>query len=94
MIKKLVKSIKEYKKQTILTPICMILEVSMEIMIPFLLAKLIDEGITQNDMNVILKIGVELLIIAFLSLFFGVQSGRNAAIASCRFCEEFKARYV
>lgn len=94
MIKKLMKSIKEYKKQTILTPICMILEVSMEITIPFLLAKLIDEGITPNDMSTILKIGIELLIVAFLSLFFGVQSGRFASTASCRLCKKLKARYV
>ena len=66
MIKQLVKSIKEYKKATILTPICMLLEVAMEIIIPFLLAKLIDEGITQGDMNSILIIGAELLVVAFL----------------------------
>lgn len=94
MIKKLIKSIREYVKPTILTPICMVLEVSMEIAIPFLLAKLIDEGITPGDMNVIIKIGIELLIAAFLSLFFGIQSGRNAAAASCRFCKKFKTRYV
>lgn len=86
MIKKLVQSIREYKKATILTPICMILEVCMEILIPFLLSKLIDEGITQSDARVIVKIGIELLIAAFLSLFFGVQSGKSAAIAASRFC--------
>ena len=86
MIKKLLHSVREYKKATILTPICMMLEVSMEIMIPFLLAKLIDQGIGQNDGGVIIKIGVELLIVALLSLFFGVQSGKHAATASSRFC--------
>ena len=90
MIKQLVKSIKEYKKATILTPICMLLEVAMEIIIPFLLAKLIDEGITQGDMNSILIIGAELLVVAFLSLFFGVQSGRNAAIASAGFAKNLR----
>lgn len=90
MLKKLVKSIREYKKATILTPICMILEVSMEITIPFLLAKLIDEGINQNDMEVILKIGIELLITAFLALFFGIQSGKFAAIASAGFAKNLR----
>lgn len=90
MIKKLIQSIREYKKQAILTPICMILEVCMEILIPFLLAKLIDEGITPGDTSVIIKIGVELLIAAFLSLFFGVQSGKFAAVASAGFAKNLR----
>ena len=90
MIKRLLQSVKEYKKASILTPICMILEVAMEIIIPFLLAILIDEGVTQNDMNVILKIGIGLLIVAFLSLFFGVQSGKFAAIAAAGFAKNLR----
>lgn len=90
MIKRLLQSVKEYKKASILTPICMILEVAMEITIPFLLAKLIDEGVTQNDTNVILKIGAELLITAFLSLFFGVQSGKFAATAAAGFAKNLR----
>ncbi len=90
MIKKLIRSIKEYKRSTLLTPIFMVLEVAMEIIIPFLLAKLIDQGINQGDMDVILKIGGELLIAAFLSLFFGVQSGKNAAIASAGFAKNLR----
>lgn len=94
MIKELIKSIGQYKKVTILTSVCMMLEVSMEIMIPFLLAKLIDEGIMQSNTSVIVRIGIELLIVAFLSLFFGVKSGRNAAVASCRIRKKLKTRYV
>ena len=90
MLKKLLKSIREYKKATILTPIFMILEVCMEILIPFLLAKLIDQGITQGNQEVIIKIGAELLIAAFLSLFFGVQSGRAGAKASCGFAKNLR----
>ena len=60
MIKHLVKSIREYKKPTILTPIFMILEVAMEITIPFLVAKLIDEGVNANDTKAIFIIGAEL----------------------------------
>lgn len=94
MLKKLMLSIREYKKATILTSVCMALEVFMEITIPFLLTKLIDEGIAQSNMKLIIITGVELLIVAFLSLFFGVRSGRNAAIASCRICEKSETRYV
>ena len=90
MIKHLVKSIREYKKPAILTPIFMILEVAMEITIPFLVAKLIDEGINANDTKSILIIGAELLIAALLSLFFGVQSGKNAAIASAGFAKNLR----
>ena len=90
MLKKLLKSIKEYKKATILTPIFMILEVSMEILIPFLLAKLIDEGITAGDMRAIINLGIGLLIAAFLALFFGVQSGKFAAIASAGFAKNLR----
>ncbi len=90
MIKKLSKSIREYKKATLLTPICMVLEVCMEITIPFLLAKLIDDGISQGDTGVILKLAVLLLGIAFLSLFFGVMSGRFAATASAGFAKNLR----
>ncbi len=90
MIKHLVKSIREYKKPAILTPIFMILEVAMEITIPFLVAKLIDEGVNANDTKAIFIIGAELLIAALLSLFFGVQSGKNAAIASAGFAKNLR----
>lgn len=90
MVKKLMKSIREYKKATILTPIFMVLEVCMEITIPFLLAKLIDEGISQGDMTIILKLAVLLLVTAFLSLFFGVKSGRFAATASAGFAKNLR----
>jgi ATP-binding cassette subfamily B protein len=90
MIKKLVKSIREYKKPAILTSVCMMLEVLMEIIIPFLLAKLIDKGITAGNSEIIIKIGIALLISAFLSLFFGVQSGRNAAKASSGFAKNLR----
>ena len=81
MIKKLAKSIREYKKPAILTPICMVMEVFMEIAIPYLLATLIDQGIEQSNLQVIVKIGVLLVAAAFISLFFGVQSGKFSATA-------------
>ena len=57
MIKKLIKYVGEYKKPTILTPIFVLLESVMEILIPLLMAKLIDDGIDMGDMNVIVKYG-------------------------------------
>ena len=90
MIKKLAQSVREYKKPAFLTPTCMIIEVFMEIAIPFLLAKLIDEGITPHNTEMVIKIGIALLVAAFISLFFGVQSGKFAAIASSGFAKNLR----
>lgn len=90
MVKKLIKSIREYKKATLLTPICMVLEVCMETTIPFLLAKLIDEGISKGNISIILKLAVLLLCTAFLSLLFGILSGRFAATASAGFAKNLR----
>ena len=68
MIKKLAKSIREYKKETILTPVFMILEVVMETLIPFFLAKLIDDGVKMGDISVITRFGIYLVISAIISL--------------------------
>ena len=82
MIKKLSKYIKQYKKDSVLTPLFVILEVVMEVIIPYLMAKIIDIGVQNGDLNYILKIGSILVLSAFLSLTFGVLSGRFAAKAS------------
>ena len=83
MIKKLLQSLREYRRSTILAPVLVIVEVVMEILIPYIMARLIDNGIDQGNMNVILKLGVLLLVTAFVSLTFGALAGREAAIASC-----------
>ncbi len=85
MIKKLASSIREYKKMSILSPVFMVLEVSMEVLIPFLTADLIDFGITGGDMDYIIKMSIILLLASCLSLGFGVTSGTVAAIASAGF---------
>ena len=72
MIKKLSKFIGEYKLQTIVTPLLVALEVVMEVLIPLVMADLVDKGIYEGQMNIIYKIGIELVIMAMLSLFFGV----------------------
>lgn len=90
MIKTLVKSIREFKRPTILTPVFMALEVFMEILIPFLLSKLIDDGISTGNIKNITIIGLELVILAFLSLFFGVRAGKYAAKASSGFAKNLR----
>ena len=90
MIKRLAKSIREYKKESILTPVLVALEVVMEVIIPLLMAKLIDDGIYAGNMNEVVKLGVELLIAAALSLIFGVLSGAVAAKASAGFAKNLR----
>ena len=90
MVKKLSKYIKEYKKDSILTPIFVIFEVVMEVVIPYLMAKIIDVGIQNSDLNYIFKIGVILVFSAILSLTFGMLSGRYAAKASAGFAKNLR----
>ena len=75
MNKKLLRSVREYKKQSVLAPVLVILEVLMEVLIPLEMAKIIDVGIANGDMNYIIQRGVILVAMAMLSLFFGVQAG-------------------
>jgi len=90
MIKTLMKSIREYKKASILTPLLVALEVVMDVLIPFLMAKLIDDGIYAGEMNAILKIGLTLIISAMMALVFGVLSGKFAATASAGFAKNLR----
>ena len=90
MIKKLMKSIREYKKDSILTPICVAIEVILETIIPLLMANLIDDGVYGGEMNLVFKIGLELILCAVLSLVFGVLSGNFAAKASSGFAKNLR----
>ena len=90
MIRKLVRSIREYKKETILTPVFMILEVVMETLIPFLLAILIDDGVKMGDMDVITRFGVYLVVSAIISLIFSVIAGVLASRASAGFAKNLR----
>ena len=90
MIKKLARYIKGYKKDSILTPIFVMLEVVMEVLIPFLMADLIDKGIDGGNIPLIIKLGVALLIGAFISLFFGALAGKTAATASAGFAKNLR----
>ncbi len=94
MIKILAKRIGEFKKATILTPVCMVLEVFMEVLIPLLMARLIDEGIKGNggagDMNCILITGVLLVLCCGISLLGGFGGGKFGAIASTGFARNLR----
>ena len=82
MIKTLLKSVREYKRDSILAPIFVTLEVIMEVVIPLLMAMLIDKGIDAGNMNYILKIGIARAISCVSSFVFGALSGKFAASAS------------
>ena len=90
MMKILFRSIREYKKQSLQAPILVALEVVMEVIIPLLMANLIDFGIEKGDMGYIWKMGLGLLVAALLSLFFGVAAGKAAAYASAGFAKNLR----
>lgn len=85
MVKTLISQIKEYKRDTILTPIFTALEVFMEVLIPFVIALLIDKGIEAGNMQNVLLYGGMMLVMAMFSLLFGILAGKYAASASSGF---------
>ena len=85
MLKTLMRQIKEYRTVSILTPTFAALEVFMEVLIPFTTAALIDKGVQAGNMTEILKYGLYMILLAFLSLFFGVAAAKTAAKASAGF---------
>ena len=82
MIRKLAAPIREFRKSAVIAPMFVCLEVVMDVLIPYLMAQIIDIGIARSDLSSIWLIGVALFASAVLSLVFGVLSGKNAAIAS------------
>jgi ATP-binding cassette subfamily B multidrug efflux pump len=90
MIKKLTASIRQYKKESILTSVYVTLESIFEILIPTLMAYLIDYGINKEDMSYVLSMGLILFILAIISLLTGFLAGRSAAIASSGFARNLR----
>ena len=90
MNKTLLRSVREYKKQSILAPLLVILEVLMDVLIPLEMAKIIDVGIANGDMSYILQRGLILVVMAMLALFFGVQAGNMAAIAGAGYARNLR----
>ncbi|MDE6015312.1 MAG: ABC transporter ATP-binding protein/permease [Acetatifactor sp.] len=85
MIKTLLKQVKEFKKDSIMTPIFMVLEVLMETLIPFLMASMIDKGVEVGDQAYIFKIGGIMLVLAAVGLWAGIMGGKHGARASTGF---------
>lgn len=90
MNRKLLRSVREYKRETILTPIFVALEVFMEVLIPLLMAKIIDVGIMNGDVGYIIRIGVVLVALAMVSLFFGAKAGQLGAIAAAGYAKNLR----
>ncbi len=90
MNRKLFKSVREYKKQSVLAPIFVILEVLMEVLIPYQMAKIIDNGIQNGDLSYIIKMGVILVLMAMLALLFGAMAGNYAAIAGAGYAKNLR----
>ena len=90
MIRTLLQHVKEYKRASISTPIFMVLEVIMEMMIPYLMASIIDNGVNAGNMEHIYKIGAVMIVAAALGLVFGLLGGRYGAKASTGFAKNLR----
>ena len=90
MIKKLLCSVREFKRDSLLSPLFITFEVIMEVIIPVLMANLIDKGIDAGNMSFILKMGLVLVISAMISLAFGALAGKHAAIGSAGFARNLR----
>ena len=90
MVKRLMKSIREFRGVSIKAPIFVSLEVVMEVVIPLIMADLIDRGINGGNMPYILKTGLILVLAALMSLCFGALAGKYAAMASAGFAKNLR----
>ncbi|WRS27769.1 ABC transporter ATP-binding protein [Oscillospiraceae bacterium MB08-C2-2] len=90
MVKKLLSSVREYKKHTILAPVYVTIESVLEIVIPTIMAVLIDYGINQGSMSNVLLLGLVLIVCAMLSLWMGIRAGSSTAIASAGFAKNLR----
>ena len=90
MVRKLLRSVREYKTSSLLAPLFVTGEVILEVIIPMLMANLIDFGIEAGNMQYILKMGLALVICCIVSLTFGALSGKYAAVASAGFAKNLR----
>ncbi len=92
MYKKILSCVGEYKKYAILTPVTIIGEVIMELLIPTIMAMIIDNGIKQGDIGYVVKMGGIMIVMALFSLAFGALAGRFAAVAGMGFSKNLRAK--
>ena len=90
MIKTLAKYIGEFKRDSILTPICMIIEVIMEMIMPILMASIVDQGINSSNMAHIYKIGFLMVVCALIGLWGGLMGAKLASRASTGFARNIR----
>lgn len=90
MLKRFAACIREYKKQTILTPVYVTVEVIIDVVIPLVMASLIDKGISAGSMKMIWIYGIALILSCAVSLVFGALSGKNGAYASAGFARNVR----
>ena len=90
MLKTLLAQVKEYKKASILTPICMIFEVIFEVAIPVLMGSIVDDGITRGDMGHVYRMGILMVVLALGGLISGILGGVFAAKASTGFAKNLR----
>ncbi len=90
MLRSILKEVKEFKMASIMTPVFMLLEVVMELMIPYLMASIIDEGVEKGNLDHIYKVGGMMVVVALLGLFAGMAGGRYGAKASTGFARNLR----
>ena len=90
MLRVLLKEVKEFKRASVATPLFMILEVLMEMVIPFLMASIIDDGVNAGDIGHIYRVGGLMVVAALIGLFAGMAGGRYGAKASTGFARNLR----
>ena len=90
MVKKLLSYVKEYKKAALATPAFMLLEVAMEMVIPLMMASIIDKGVNGGDLNHIYKMGIYMVLIALVGLFAGIMGGWSGSVAAAGFAKNLR----
>lgn len=90
MIRKLAREIREYKGAAIATPLFMVGEVILELMLPYIMSIIVDRGVQAGDMNVITHYALIMIVCAFASMFCGIMSGNMAAYASTGFVHNLR----
>ena len=90
MIRKLIKQVKEFKRDSILTPVFIVFEVILEVLLPLLMSKIIDNGVSKGNLGYVYKLGAIMFGISLLSLFFGTIAGKTGATASTGFARNLR----
>lgn len=94
MVKVILAQVKEFKKASICTPLFMLLEVAVEMMIPLLMSSIIDDGVEKGDIHHIYVVGAAMLVLAAVGLFAGVMGRPFRRAGVCGTCKKSGGRHV